>query len=348
MLGFSIYFSHEPNYDYEKSLLDMGYKTIFTSIQIPEEEQKDPLDMLEHRLNKLSSESLNIIVDANPEVINDQLFNLMSKYPSLQLIIRIDHSVSLELVKECVSNNVKVCLNASTISQEDLKQFHEAKIPKSQMIYCHNYYPRPETGLSQSHVLKQNQLIRSFDNEATIYGFIPGTSFRGPIHKGLPTLESARGTTVIDASYQLLDSGVNHIIVGDHYISLFEASRLYKAIMNQHFELPLKWFNDSYQTELFKRHTNRPDVAEQVIRSMHSRTECQRTIPIEENLDRPEGTITIDNKLYGRYEGEVQITKVNLPKTDSVNVVAQIDSTYIKELKYIKGNHTFEFVKGEE
>ena len=37
---------------------------------------------------------------------------------------------------------------------------------QSQLLYCHNYYPRPDTGLSHSFIEYKNQLIKTYDKHA--------------------------------------------------------------------------------------------------------------------------------------------------------------------------------------
>ncbi|WP_145447742.1 MupG family TIM beta-alpha barrel fold protein, partial [Staphylococcus hominis] len=72
------------------------------------------------------------------------------------------------------------CLNASTLTETLLTQLKQQVDHFHKIVYCHNYYPRPNTGLSQSFVQAQNTLIRHYNPEAMIYGFISGTKKRGP------------------------------------------------------------------------------------------------------------------------------------------------------------------------
>ena len=71
--------------------------------------------------------------------------------------------------------------------------------------------------------------------------------------------------------------------------------------------------------------TNRFDPARDVIRSVESRMKPS-TIDLtpQDPSARPLGTITIDNEKYGRYAGEVQITKRNLSADERVNVIGRV------------------------
>lgn len=45
--------------------------------------------------------------------------------------------------------------------------------------------------------------------------------------------------------------------------------------------------------------------------------------------------VTIDNHLYPRYEGEIEITKRDLPCNEKVNVLAQVKDYDLPLLKYV-------------
>ncbi|MGG3924217.1 DUF871 domain-containing protein, partial [Geobacillus thermodenitrificans] len=56
---------------------------------------------------------------------------------------------------------------------------------------------------------------------------------------------------------------------------------------------------------------------------------------------RRTGSITIDNERYGRYAGELQITLVDLPADDRVNVIGQVIEEDMPLLRYIHGGRRF-------
>ena len=55
------------------------------------------------------------------------------------------------------------------------------------------------------------------------------------------------------------------------------------------------------------------------------------------------GDITINNSEFGRYAGEVQVAKIDLPADSRVNTVARITDTDILLLEYIGSNQAFTF-----
>lgn len=77
--------------------------------------------------------------------------------------IRIDDQLNVDLIDEVQSHGFQCCLNASTITQEMLERIYEHDHQR-QLIYCHNYYPRPDTGLSRSFIDNKINLFMSTIN----------------------------------------------------------------------------------------------------------------------------------------------------------------------------------------
>ena len=98
-------------------------------------------------------------------------------------MIRIDHSTSIEIINDIIQHGFHCCLNASILSESLLQQLYEKLDDFTHLCYCHNYYPRPDTGLTTEFVHIQNSLILKYNPNATIFGFIPGTTKRGPFLK---------------------------------------------------------------------------------------------------------------------------------------------------------------------
>ena len=69
--------------------------------------------------------------------------------------LRMDYHISNETIAQ-VSQKMTVSLNASTIRQEDIDELKEYKANFNQLEAWHNYYPRPETGLSRESFLRKN------------------------------------------------------------------------------------------------------------------------------------------------------------------------------------------------
>ena len=66
-------------------------------------------------------------------------------------------------------------------------------------------------------------------------------------------------------------------------------------------------------------------------------------IPPYNAIARPAGAVTLDNKLAGRYKGELEIIKTPLEATKSVNVIGQIPQEELFLLSYLKAGTSFSF-----
>ena len=62
-------------------------------------------------------------------------------------------------------------------------------------------------------------------------------------------------------------------------------------------------------------------------------------------ISRARGSITIDNKDYLRYSGEVQIMKDDHPMCERVNVIGKVDGDYIKLIDLVKRNGKLKLIE---
>ncbi|NJH86258.1 DUF871 family protein [Staphylococcus agnetis] len=346
MLGFSVYLGTPLNENNISQMIALGYDTVFTSLQIPEELHIAP--QFEALLSQLSHHDITLIIDTNESNITSQLFSQLAKYPSIEYVIRIDEGTSLSLVNAIIQHAHKCCINASTVSEHFLNIISSHPRIQPHLIYLHNYYPRPDTGLSRSFLQDQNIRIRNYHTDAQILAFIPGETYRAPLYKGLPTLECTRHCHPCLAALTLKALNIDGIIIGDLSVSTRTAQRLVQMIQHNHFILPCHLVNGVDDALILKTHQSRPDCAAHVIRSQFSRQHVDASIPPFNIEPRAKGTITIDNERNGRYMGELQITKINLKPHPHVNVVGTLTKEGLPYLNYFDASTTFTFVLAEE
>ena len=60
---------------------------------------------------------------------------------------------------------------------------------------------------------------------------------------------------------------------------------------------------------------------------------------------RPRGTITMDNLRYGRYSGEIQLMRQDLPADERVNVIGRVDPRYLLLVDCIRRGSRFKMVR---
>ncbi|XJS09808.1 MupG family TIM beta-alpha barrel fold protein [Aerococcaceae bacterium WGS1372] len=354
MFGFSVYLNEElteTERTYIKKMSQLGFKGIFTSIHIPEDEPKHHL----HRLEQLGKMAKEQKLDLTIDVSGNSLERIGIHYNDLSLLVdmgvtalRVDYGVSHEEIFK-ISQQMNVVLNASTLTRKDIEALKGLSIDFSRIEAWHNYYPRPETGLDKRYMIQLNVWLQSLGMK--VMAFVAGDSMlRGPIHKGLPTLEKHRYHHSLAAALELIgDCSVDKVYIGDPMITPYAQLQWNNFIQENiiYFEAEKLIQDQGQLNHVGGKHTQRQDVARDVVRSQEGRLRKSVEIKTLNQTVRETGSITVDNHLYGRYEGEVQITKVNLLKDEKVNKVGQIQEKDLALLEYIKPNQVFEIKWGE-
>lgn len=350
MLGISVYLSEpiELQEDYIRKLNNKGFNSIFTSLHIPE----DNPALYKNRLKELGElakeNTMELIADISPKSLQylectwDNAEKLQTwGLTGLRLDYGIDENIMIDL-----SNKMKIALNASTLDRELLDRLKRKGLKISSIEAWHNFYPRPETGLDRFDFHQQNSWLS--DEGIKLMAFIPGDQkLRGPLYKGLPTLEDHRYANPFAAYNDLkVNEGIDKILVGDISISEFTLEQFSRLNTEGYFLLRAKSFIDDLELQecVGAIQTNRLDTARDCIRSMESRMFGQmgdRKMEPYNTNERLIGSITIDNQRYGRYQGEVQITKCDLEADEKVNVIGRIIDEDIDLLQYIRGGKKF-------
>ena len=136
----------------------------------------------------LSAYQITYIIDVTPSLLNQTIYSYLNQLPHGDFYIRIDNQLNIDLIKDIISHGFKCCLNASTLTDSMLAHIYCTDF-NNQLLYCHNYYPRPDTGLSISFI-EEKSTHKKIRCACKICAFIPGTQKRGPLFKGLPTVEN--------------------------------------------------------------------------------------------------------------------------------------------------------------
>ncbi|WP_412989428.1 MupG family TIM beta-alpha barrel fold protein [Pediococcus siamensis] len=353
MLGFSIYLDTDVSDQTENYLAKMaenGFEGVFTSVHIPEEDAKNYVKRLKKLGRMCAAHHLSLTVDTDLKAL-ENLHISIENIANLQTFgisaLRLDDGFTNQQIAR-LSQHLNVALNASTISEKDVQELHANHANFECIEAWHNFYPRPETGLDEDWFKARNKWLHQ--QHFQVMAFVPGDDRRrGPLYEGLPTLESHRYSNPLVAAVELTEKMlVDKVFIGDPQLSMSLA----------------KSFGDFYQRSLVKVHVktefqplwgriwhNRPEVARDVIRLVESRQQNellhQKVAPANQGQRKP-GTVTIDNDLYGRYQGEIQICKVNLPVNNRVNVLGQIDQVDIPLLALVRENTGIEFLYEEE
>ncbi len=356
MLGFSIFLGETLTEDKKRYILAMkqaGFTRIFTSLHIPEE---DPQKVI-NTLQQLGLFTQKLHIDLMADISSDGLqrlsidLNQAGACENLKQLgitgIRMDYGIDNQTIA-AVSQQMKVGLNASTLSEEDVEQLASFQADFTKMELWHNYYPRPETGLSSEYLQTVNHKWQTLGSK--IVAFVAGDeNLRGPLYKGLPTLEKHRNQHPLAAALDLFyNYGCDIVHIGDGGLSKKVKEQFNVYFKQKKMLLEVDLLLDSYRALVLGEHTNRIDEAQDVIRSQESRRNNRQTIEAENNQLRDQGSVTIDNKNYQRYMGEMQITKRKLPADKKVNVVAKITKKDRELVHYIGSGCRFELREGRK
>lgn len=350
MFGFSVFLNEDLDTDsieYIRQLAKAGFKGVFTSIHIPEDETS----RYSERLKKLGEICQELELDLMVDISNQAIHSLGISDDRVEDIldfgvtgIRADYGIAIERIAE-MSYKLQVAINASTVNASFLDQLEKLDANFSNIQAWHNYYPRPNTGLDEDFFDQQNQLLKSYG--IRIQAFVMGNQvLRGPVYQGLPSLEKHRGEDPFIASMELLyDFGVDQVFIGDPRIDAISIKRIANFIKDGIISLrAIPLLDDDVLTDyqLNRVHHNRPDVARDVIRSQESRLLNKETIEPYHCVERMKGSITMDNLKSGRYQGELQILKKDLAQSDQVNVIGKVVTSDLPLLNFVGSNQAFQ------
>lgn len=347
LLGISLYLN-----DLDESVLNeymdhaskLGYSLVFTSLHIPEFSLKEQLIFLKNISDYLKSKNMGLVVDIRGSILkeingNQELKNIFQEIEikALRIDFELDDLV-LDITKDLGLKEVFV--NASTFKEHMIDEIFKKTQERGLVLKaCHNFYPRPETGISKEFFDKQNELFKSRGIETA--AFLQSLHKpRGPIYLGLPTLETHRTESFSYASCQLVcDQNLDMLIIGDLMASDSELEDL--ALINSSIlTLKAELIDDNYREKLVgKDHKIRYDSGLYQVRLDGFRSMAvlgDMSIEPKNTLSRENGTITLDNKLYGRYAGEVQIVTKDLAADEKVNVIGYVDQDDIAKLTYLR------------
>ncbi len=351
--GFSVYFgldnTKEENIQLLKDAHNLGFTRIFTSLHIPEANY-DILKIEVREFFKLAKEyEMDIISDISPNTfkfLDLEDMDLKGLRDMGVKTIRIDFGYSEEEIAKMSKNNydIKIQLNASTITEEFFNELDKYSPNYKNIDALHNFYPRVGTGISEECMIKKNNLLKLRGIKPC--AFVQSNNRkRSPLKDGLPTLEDHRDLGVREASNHLFALGNTSVFIGDSLPSISELKEL-SSLSPDVIELDIEVKTDDkvILRLLNEVYSSRTDEARDAIRASESRLILNGDIIEPFNTIKKEyGDITIDNKEYQRYMGELQIVKNNQKKDNRTNVVASVLQKDFYLLKYIQSGKKFHF-----
>lgn len=333
---------------YLKEAHNYGYTRLFTSLHIPEANSEALLDESTLFIEGAAKLGFFITADISPRTLPlfGASFTNLAPLTALGLsALRIDYGFSARQIADLSSfADIDIELNASTATPNIVQEIIAAGTDIRKLRACHNYYPRPDTGLSFDLFAERSRLFKS--SGIPVLAFIPSSTHpRGPIFAGLPTLEKHRPVSSLTAAKELMASKLlDGIIFGDPLATAEElatVSSLDPAIIDLRV-IPEPGLSIAERHILFDAvHTNRLDPGEHVLRSQESRTVHSGDIIPRSAKTRASGCVTVDNINYLRYMGELQVVLDELPPDERVNIAARIIPEDHTLLRFIGPGQSF-------
>ena len=188
-LGRSVYLTQFEEQRASLSAFAAGGAPVFISLHISEEFDAAYCARVQEMCDFLSAQGWRILADVSEKTLRQfGCADLTALAKRLHLWgLRLDYGFSVEQMC-ALAQQLPVAVNASTTTPEVARQLAAGG---GTVIAMHNFYPRPETGLDPEFLRESTAALQA--EGLQVYGFIPGDALlRGPLYKGLPTLEAHR------------------------------------------------------------------------------------------------------------------------------------------------------------
>ncbi len=317
---------------------------VFLSLHISEEFDDTYCRRAEEACHKLAENGFRIIADVSVKTLAQfGCTDLVALAKHLRLwALRIDYGFDADAVA-AIAEQMPIVVNASTVTAEDAARIAGRG---REVFAMHNFYPRPETGLDEAYLAETTRTLQAAGLK--VFAFIPGDiRLRGPVFEGLPTLEEHR-TMLPSAAFVDMTRRfhMDEVFLADPGLSEKEAERIALYCREQVISIPAV-LDPAYEALYDRIFTCRVDSPRWLIRLMESREySCRGETVAPANCDRRIcGSVTIDNETYGRYTGEIQITRSDLPADSRVNVIGRVPENGWLLLRHVRGGGKFRLVR---
>ena len=105
---------------------------------------------------------MKIMVDISGEALKERVF-FDELEPLIELGVtglRMDYGITIEQMAHA-SHKIDIGLNASTITLEEVAELKAHQADFSRLEAWHNYYPRPETGIGTTFLMKRTAGLKN-------------------------------------------------------------------------------------------------------------------------------------------------------------------------------------------
>lgn len=335
-VGLSVYFDSNKNFIDEiiEKANRAGARYIFTSLNYLKDDFS--FDDFIHAIKKAQSFNLRVIIDVDKDTYNNFDFDEAKK--ACEIYLRMGDDMDDETILK-ISKSFHVVLNAALSSIDRLKHLNSLGLRAEDTMICHNFYPKPNTGLAIKRVRHMNKEFKKMGYK--VISFVPGDLIlRGPIHMGLPTIEEHRSMRVLRAILESVRAMCDIVIVGDIDVSNGVIDDL-NALKNGYL-CARGNICDECMEHIFY---DRIDSSEYLIRdsSLRNKVDLSKD-KISETCEFGRGDIVFTTEKFGKYFGEVEIIKKEI-KSEGRVLIGQIHMADLWMLDYVDNKLGIKIVK---
>ena len=315
-----------------------GERLLFTSLHLPESAELDTFGEVLAAFRR--ERGVTFCADVSPltvERLGTGTAGLARLAEWGVSMLRIDFGFDAEEIAEiAAASGLRIAVNASTIDDDLLDAL--AGVP---LVGWHNYYPRPETGITEAFYLSQS--ARFTRRGLPLFAFLPGeTDLRAPLHLGLPTLEVQRHRNAWRNYLQLRRLTPEALVVCAEGALLPEhAEWIGHGETTGEVTVPL-----SSDAAPFLRDRSWRLRVEDAAASF--RLEDTRGVERPERVrnadSRSRGSLQMDLDALGRYAGEVHLMRADLPLTGQQAWVGEVAGPYRGIVDELRPGMTVRFV----
>lgn len=309
MFGFSVSLTQQPSLSKIQKMQKVGFQLIYTSLVVPSDTLPVAMTHLQQLARFTKQHDLQLVVQ-----ITKQTKSLLPKLAKLSIqALIVDESFSKDEVKE-LALNYRIILNASTLNIDCFQNFKGLNIEA-----WHDRYEQPFTGLDDTFFQQQNQLIQ---RENIPLGAFLMSDISTTLNNA-PTLEKHRTSSVFAHAIELIQQGIQTIIISDDDLSEEATRQFTDWIHSNYITLYMTSYVLHNPIHQFTFHT-RPDLSRDIIRLQESLSYFSENVLFGRSRGRKVGDITMNMLGMGSYAGEVHLVKVDLPENEHIFTIGKI------------------------
>jgi hypothetical protein len=220
-----------------------------------------------------------------------------------------------------------LALNATDTPDALLADLAARGCPLAGTWAIHNYYPRPETGISVSRVQAAGAGLRRHAIRVAAFA-ASAHRRRGPVFAGLPTIEDLRDAPCAHAAEVLFAAhAVDAVVLGDPSLDDGELAALRHVVLRDWVEIGAEVAGAPAAPErgIMENVHTCWGISDYVVRTGNPAVaSAHPAITPRGTESRPAYTVTIDNERYARFAGTLHIVRRDLGPDERVNVVGRV------------------------